>query len=286
MIIDGKQISQNLKDEMREEVATLKNWYGRQPSLAIILVGGNSVSSFYVKSKVKAAEYVGIRPILIEMPVDVSEAHIMAEIDRLNHDDQVDGVLVQLPLPEHINEDRVVAAVDPEKDVDGFHPMNVGRLWLNHESLVPCTHRGIMVLLEKAGIELVGKKAVIVGHRNVEGKQVAKLLLDRNATVTLADRHTRNLAQVCKEADIIVIAVGRPRFLTTDYVKPGATVIDMGINRLEDGTVVGDVDFEHVAPIAGAITPMPGGVGPMTITMLLRNTIEVFQARQIKLKNQ
>lgn len=279
MILDGKQLSQELKDEMRQEVDALAQKYGRRPCLMVVIVGNNPASQSYVRGKIKATEYVGFDGSLVSLPEDVTEDALIAEIERLNQDEQVDGILVQLPLPKHISEDRVIAAISPEKDVDGFHATNVARLWLNQPCTVPCTPKGVIVMLDRAGIEISGKNAVVVGRSNIVGKPVAKLLLDRNATVTIAHSRTKNLKEVCRQADILVAAVGRPLMLTADYIKPGAAVIDVGINRLEDGRLVGDVDFEGAKAIAGAITPVPGGVGPMTITMLMRNTIECFLRR-------
>lgn len=279
MILDGKQLSQELKDEMRQEVDALAKEYGRRPCLMVVIVGNNPASQSYVRGKIKATEYVGFDGSLVSLPEDVTEDALIAEIERLNQDEQVDGILVQLPLPKHISEDRVIAAISPEKDVDGFHATNVARLWLNQPCTVPCTPKGVIVMLDRAGIEISGKNAVVVGRSNIVGKPVAKLLLDRNATVTIAHSRTKNLKEVCRQADILVAAVGRPLMLTADYIKPGAAVIDVGINRLEDGRLVGDVDFEGAKAIAGAITPVPGGVGPMTITMLMRNTIECFLRR-------
>ena len=279
MILDGKQLSQELKDEMRQEVDALAKEYGRRPCLMVVIVGNNPASQSYVRGKIKATEYVGFDGSLVSLPEDVTEDALIAEIERLNQDEQVDGILVQLPLPKHISEDRVIAAISPEKDVDGFHATNVARLWLNQPCIVPCTPKGVIVMLDRAGIEISGKNAVVVGRSNIVGKPVAKLLLDRNATVTIAHSRTKNLTEVCRQADILVAAVGRPQMLTADYIKPGAAVIDVGINRLEDGRLVGDVDFEGAKAIAGAITPVPGGVGPMTITMLMRNTIECFLRR-------
>ena len=279
MILDGKQLSQELKDEMRQEVDALAKEYGRRPCLMVVIVGNNPASQSYVRGKIKATEYVGFDGSLVSLPEDVTEDALIAEIERLNQNELVDGILVQLPLPKHISEDRVIAAISPEKDVDGFHATNVARLWLNQPCIVPCTPKGVIVMLDRAGIEITGKNAVVVGRSNIVGKPVAKLLLDRNATVTIAHSRTKNLKEVCRQADILVAAVGRPLMLTADYIKPGAAVIDVGINRLEDGRLVGDVDFEGAKAIAGAITPVPGGVGPMTITMLMRNTIECFRRR-------
>lgn len=264
---------------MKLEVEKLAAQYGRKPCLDVIIVGNNPASRSYVTGKIKATAYCGFDGELIELPEDVSEAELLRVIEERNQHAGVDGILVQLPLPKHIDEDRVIAAISPEKDVDGFHPTNVAKLWLNQECILPCTPKGIIVMLERAGIELAGKKAVVVGRSNIVGKPVAKLLLDKNCTVTIAHSRTQNLPEVCREADILVAAVGKAKMITADMVKPGATVIDVGINRTEEGKLVGDVDYEHVLPIAGAITPVPGGVGPMTITMLMRNTIDCFVKR-------
>lgn len=286
MIINGKLISQSLRDSMRDEVATLAAQYHRAPRLDVIIVGSNPASQTYVRNKVLACEYVGIDGHLIELPETVSETQLLDIIEGINRDEAVDGLLVQLPLPAHIHEDRILHAIDPDKDVDGFHPQNVARLWLGEPCLLPCTPAGIMALLEQSGVEFAGKRAVVVGRSNIVGKPVAKLLLDRNCTVTIAHSRTADLPAVCREADILIAAVGRPRMITADYVRPGATVIDVGINRISDPTtasgtrLVGDVDFDAVEPVARAITPVPGGVGPMTITMLLRNTISAFLHRQ------
>ena len=284
MIIDGKQLSQSLKDEMKTEVVELAARYGRKPCLDVIIVGNNPASRSYVRGKIKATEYCGFDGELIELPEEVSEAELLQTIDTLNRKESVDGILVQLPLPKHINEQKVIDAISPEKDVDGFHPENVARLWLNQPCIYPCTPKGIIVLLERAGVELAGKHAVVIGRSNIVGKPGAKLLLDKNCTVTIAHSRTQNLPALCREADILVAAVGKAKMVTADFVKPGAAVIDVGINRTEDGHLVGDVDFEAVKDIAGCITPVPGGVGPMTITMLMRNTIECFE-RRMKLKS-
>lgn len=278
-IISGKELSLSLKDGMKVEVENLEKQYGRRPCLMVVIVGDNPASRSYVRGKIKATEYVGMDGHLIELPEDCPEERLLQEISALNNDPQVDGILVQLPLPKHIDEEKVIAAIAPEKDVDGFHPENVARLWLNQPCILPCTPKGIIALLDKAGVEIAGKKAVVVGRSNIVGKPVAKLLLDRNATVTIAHSRTQDLPAVCREADILVAAVGRAQMITADYVKPGAAVIDVGINRVND-RLVGDVDFDSVAPVAGAITPVPGGVGPMTITMLMQNTIECFRKRQ------
>ena len=279
MIIDGKQIAQQLKEEMREQVAALSAQYGRKPCLDVIIVGENPASMSYVRSKIKATEYCGFDGELIQLPETTSQEELLRIIRERNENNNVDGILVQLPLPKHIDEQAVIEAISPEKDVDGFHPTNVAKLWLNQDAIVPCTPMGIMALLEQSGTPLEGRHAVVVGRSNIVGKPIAKLLLDKNCTVTIAHSRTADLAAVCREADILVVAVGRPQMITGDMVKPGATVIDVGINRIADGRLVGDVDFDSAASVAGAITPVPGGVGPMTITMLMRNTIECYKQR-------
>ena len=279
MIIDGKQIAQQFKEAMREQVAALAKQYGRKPCLDVIIVGENPASMSYVKSKIKATEYCGFDGELIQLPETTSQEELLRVIRESNEKESVDGILVQLPLPKHLDEQTVIEAIAPEKDVDGFHPSNVAKLWLNQPTIVPCTPLGIIALLEEIHTTFEGRHAVVVGRSNIVGKPVAKLLLDRNCTVTIAHSRTADLAAICREADILVVAVGRPQMITGEMVKKGATVIDVGINRLEDGRLVGDVDFESVAPVAGTITPVPGGVGPMTITMLMRNTIECYKKR-------
>lgn len=279
MIIDGKQIAQQLKEVMREQVTALAKQYGRKPCLDVVIVGENPASMSYVKSKIKATEYCGFEGELIQLPETTSQAELLRVIRERNEKESVDGILVQLPLPKHIDEQTVIEAIAPEKDVDGFHPSNVAKLWLNQPAIVPCTPLGIIALLEEIHTTFEGRHAVVVGRSNIVGKPIAKLLLDKNCTVTIAHSRTADLAAVCREADILVVAVGRPQMITGEMVKKDATVIDVGINRLEDGRLVGDVDFESVAPVAGAITPVPGGVGPMTITMLMRNTIECYKKR-------
>lgn len=279
MIIDGKQIAQSLKEQMRQQVATLTAQYGRKPCLDVILVGENPASLSYVKSKIKATEYCGFDGELIQLPETISQDELLQVIHQLNQADQVDGILVQLPLPKHIDEQSVINAIAPEKDVDGFHPSNVAKLWLNQPAIVPCTPMGIMALLQASNTPLAGKHAVVVGRSNIVGKPIAKLLLDANCTVTMAHSRTADLTSVCRSADILVVAVGRAQMITGNMIKPGATVIDVGINRTADGHLVGDVDFSSAQSVAGAITPVPGGVGPMTITMLMRNTIACYQLR-------
>lgn len=279
-IIDGKQLSLRLKGEMAEQVKALGAKYGRVPSLAVILVGENPASQSYVRGKIKAAGEVGIKSDLITMPADITEEALLAEIERLNADKDTDGVLVQLPLPKHIDEERVIDAIALEKDVDGFHPANVANLWLGKECIVPCTPKGIMQMIVECGFSVAGKKAVVVGRSNIVGKPIAKLLLDANATVTIAHSRTQNLSEVCREADILVAAVGRKHIIKADMIKAGAVVIDVGVNRDEEsGKLCGDVDTAAAQSVASYITPVPGGVGPMTITMLMQNTIECFEKR-------
>lgn len=286
-IIDGKALSLSLKEQMKERIVELEAQYGRKPCLAVIIVGDNPASRSYVRGKIKAAEFVGMDSRLVELPEDISEQALLEKIAAINAEDAVDGLLVQLPLPKHINEDRVIDAIDITKDVDGFHPQNVAKLWLGRPCIVPCTPKGIIAMIDSTGENISGKKAVVVGRSNIVGKPVAKLLLDKNATVTIAHSRTADLPAVCREADVLVAAVGRPEMITADMIKPGAIVIDVGINRIpcikEDGTegsrLVGDVQFSGASEVAGWITPVPGGVGPMTITMLMQNTIECFLAK-------
>ena len=278
-IIDGKAVSLAVKEELKARISELAGEGKRIPCLAVIIVGDNPASRSYVRGKIKAAEFVGMDNRLIELPENVQEEALLKEIAALNADPLVDGILVQLPLPAHICEDRVIDAISVEKDVDGFHPQNVAALWLGRPCIVPCTPMGIIHLIRSTGVEVSGRKAVVVGRSNIVGKPVAKLLLDLNATVTIAHSRTRDLAALTREADILVAAVGRPRIITGDMVKPGAVVIDVGINRTEDGHLVGDVDFESASAVAGWITPVPGGVGPMTIAMLMQNTLEAYLAK-------
>ena len=279
-ILDGKALSAVVKDEVRLEVIELEAKYGRKPCLCVIIVGENPASQVYVRNKVKAAAYTGMESRLIELPADVSEAALLERIAELNADAAVDGILVQLPLPKHIDEEKVIYAIAPEKDVDGFHPSNVSGLWLGKDCIVPCTPAGVMRLLDSTETDICGKTAVVVGRSNIVGKPVAKLLLDRNATVVIAHSRTDDLASVTRQADILVAAVGRPGLITGEMLKPGAIVIDVGINRTAEGKLCGDVDFASCAEKASWITPVPGGVGPMTIAMLMKNTIRCFKARQ------
>lgn len=275
-IIDGKAISLAIKDEVKAQIPSLEAKYGRRPCLCVIIVGENPASQVYVRNKVKAAEYVGMKSLLLRLPEETAEADLLATIARLNADDQVDGILVQLPLPKHISEDKVIDAIAKEKDVDGFHVLNVGSLWIGDKCIVPCTPKGCIHLIKSTGIDIKGKLAVVVGRSNIVGKPVAKLLLDENATVVMAHSRTADLKALTLQADILVVAVGKEKVITADMVKPGAVVIDVGMNRNAAGNLCGDVDFAAVADVAGWITPVPGGVGPMTIAMLMKNTVECF----------
>ncbi len=277
MVISGKELSARLKEEMAAQVAAFPDKYGRVPHLVVILVGEDPGSVSYVTGKAKASEVVGIRNTTIRRPDTITETELLTLIDQLNKDDSVDGVLVQLPLPKHISEDKVIAAIAKEKDVDGFHPLNVAALWQKQDCVLPCTPKGIIKMLKAAGVEIRGKRAVVVGRSNIVGLPVAKLLLDENATVTIAHSRTTDLPAVTRNAEILVVAVGRPKFVTDDMVADGAVVIDVGVNRDPDtGKLCGDVDFAAIEPKASVITPVPGGVGPMTICCLMENTIECF----------
>ena len=279
-IIDGKALSQVVKDEVKAEVLALEAKYGRKPCLAVIIVGENPASQVYVRNKVKAAAYTGMESRLVELPSDISEEALLQQIAILNDDPLTDGILVQLPLPGHIDEEKVIDTIAREKDVDGFHPLNVAGLWLGKDCIVPCTPAGIMRMLDSIGVELKGKNAVVVGRSNIVGKPVAKLLLDRNATVTIAHSRTGDLGEVCRSADVLVVAVGKAGLVTGDMIKPGAIVIDVGMNRNAEGKLCGDVDYASAEPVSSWITPVPGGVGPMTIAMLMKNTIACFLSHQ------
>lgn len=281
MIISGKELSAKLKADMAVQVAGFPEKYGRVPHLVVVLVGDDPASVSYVKGKAKASEVVGIKNTTIRKPADITEAELLALIATLNADPEVDGILVQLPLPEHISEAKVIEAIDKSKDVDGFHPLNVASLWQKQPCTVPCTPKGIIRMLKSAGVEISGKRAVVIGRSNIVGLPVAKLLLDENATVTIAHSRTKDLPSVTREADILVVAIGRPRFVTADMISDGAVVIDVGVNRdPETGKLCGDVDFAAAEQKASVITPVPGGVGPMTICCLMENTIECFLRRQ------
>ncbi len=279
-IISGKELSARLKAEMAAEVATFPARYGRVPHLAVILVGEDPGSVSYVTGKARASAEVGIRNTTIRKPATITEQELLDIIAGLNADDGVDGILVQLPLPRHIDEDRVIAAIDERKDVDGFHPLNVAALWQKQSCTLPCTPKGIVKMLKTAGVEIAGKRAVVIGRSNIVGLPVSKLLLDENATVTMTHSRTRDLAEETRRAEILVVAIGRPKFVTADMVSEGAVVIDVGVNRdPETGKLCGDVDYAAVAEKASVITPVPGGVGPMTICCLMENTIECFLRR-------
>ena len=273
-IIDGKAISAQIKDELKKKVEVLKETQGISVCLAVIQVGSDPASTVYVGNKKKACAYIGIDSLSYELPEETTQEELLTLIGELNGNKEVNGILVQLPLPEHIDEDAVIRAIDPKKDVDGFHPQSVGALCIGQPGFVSCTPAGIIQLLKRSGIEIAGRECVIVGRSNIVGKPMALLLLRENGTVTVAHSRTANLQEVTKRADILVVAVGRPKMITRDYVKEGAVVIDVGIHRNESGRLCGDVDYEEVAPVCSAITPVPGGVGPMTIAMLMYNCVE------------
>ncbi|GBF11040.1 bifunctional methylenetetrahydrofolate dehydrogenase/methenyltetrahydrofolate cyclohydrolase FolD [Tepidibacillus sp. HK-1] len=272
-IISGKEVAKSIREELKLEVETLKE-QGITPGLSVILVGNDPASHSYVKGKAKGCEEVGIKSEVIYMEETISQETLLAEIERLNLDSNVHGILVQLPLPKHIEEDAIINAIDPKKDVDGFHPINVGKMMIGEDAYLPCTPHGIIELIKRTGTEIKGKHAVVIGRSNIVGKPVSILLLKEHATVTIAHSRTQNLKEITRQADILVVAIGKPQIITKDFVSPGTLVIDVGVNRLETGKLVGDVDFEGVSNVASYITPVPGGVGPMTITMLLKNTIE------------
>ncbi|MFC5590970.1 bifunctional methylenetetrahydrofolate dehydrogenase/methenyltetrahydrofolate cyclohydrolase FolD [Sporosarcina soli] len=272
-LIDGKAIGQEIREEIKQRVDSLKE-KGMQPGLAVILVGDNQASRTYVRNKEKSSIEAGMKSVLIELPETVSEEDLLAQVAELNKDDSIHGILVQLPLPKHIDEDLVIQAIDPDKDVDGFHPINVGKMIIGQRAYLSCTPYGIIKLLERTGTEIRGKHAVIVGRSNIVGKPMGQLLLQRDATVTYCHSKTENLAEFTKQADILIVAIGRAKFITAEHVKDGAVVIDVGMNRDENGKLCGDVEFETAKEKASAITPVPGGVGPMTITMLLKNTLQ------------
>lgn len=283
MIISGKDLAVEVKQEVAEKVKVYVEQYGRPPHLVVILVGENPASVSYVAGKGRDAEEVGFKNTTIRKPESITEEELLNLIAELNADDSVDGLLVQLPLPKHISESKVIEAISKEKDVDGFHPLNVASLWQKLPCLLPCTPKGIIKLLDKAGVQIEGKKAVVIGRSNIVGLPVSKLLLDRNATVTIAHSRTKNLAQVTSEADILVVAIGKPLFVTADMVGEGAAVIDVGVNRHPvTGKLCGDVDFEACKDKASVITPVPGGVGPMTRACLMENTLECYLNKMTK----
>ncbi|MEX0415005.1 bifunctional methylenetetrahydrofolate dehydrogenase/methenyltetrahydrofolate cyclohydrolase FolD [Bacillus sp. C30] len=273
VIIKGNEVAEKKRAQLKEKVVKLKE-QGILPGLAVILVGEDPASRSYVKGKEKGCEQVGIYSELIELPETITEERLLAEIDRLNGDDRINGILVQLPLPKHIEEKAIIERISPEKDVDGFHPISVGRMMTGQDTFLPCTPHGILELVKETNLDISGKHVVVIGRSNIVGKPVGQLFLNENATVTYCHSKTQNIKELSKLADILIVAVGRPKMVTADYIKEGAVVIDVGVNRLETGKLCGDVDFDNVLDVAGYITPVPKGVGPMTITMLLHNTVE------------
>ncbi len=269
-IFDGKKISAQVKDECRERVAA----EGLNVTLAVIQVGNDPASAVYVGNKKKACEYTGMHSLSYELPEETTEEELLALVEKLNQDEKVHGILVQLPLPRHIDEDKVIETISPKKDVDGFHPQSVGALSIGQPGFVSCTPAGVIQLLKRSGVEMDGRECVIVGRSNIVGKPMAMLMLRENATVTVCHSHTKDLKEVTKRADILIVAIGKPKFITREYVKEGAVVIDVGIHRGENNKLCGDVDFDDVEPVVSAITPVPGGVGPMTIAMLMNNCVE------------
>ncbi|HGC9295024.1 TPA: bifunctional methylenetetrahydrofolate dehydrogenase/methenyltetrahydrofolate cyclohydrolase [Streptococcus agalactiae] len=273
-LIDGKALSQKMQAELGRKVERLKEQHGIIPGLAVILVGDNPASQVYVRNKERSALEAGFKSETLRLSESISQEELIDIIHQYNEDKSIHGILVQLPLPQHINDKKIILAIDPKKDVDGFHPMNTGHLWSGRPMMVPCTPAGIMEMFREYHVDLEGKHAVIIGRSNIVGKPMAQLLLDKNATVTLTHSRTQNLSEVTKEADILIVAIGQGHFVTKDFVKEGAVVIDVGMNRDENGKLIGDVVFEQVAEVASMITPVPGGVGPMTITMLLEQTYQ------------
>lgn len=280
MIIDGKSISSKRKDELKLKIDQLKEQGKRIPKLVVILVGDNQASQVYVRNKERGCAYVGMLSEIVRMDASTSEEELIHTIQKLNQDHTVDGILVQLPLPSHIDEDKILDLIDPSKDVDGFHPTNVAKLLLGQDGLVPCTPQGMMVLLDEINYDLTGKEVVVVGRSNIVGKPVSLLCLHKNATVTMAHSRTKDLKAVCQRADVLIAAIGKAKFFNKDYVKEGAVVLDVGINRDENNKLCGDVDYDDVKDIASYITPVPGGVGPMTIAMLLENTLHAYNKRE------
>lgn len=276
-IIDGKAISAQVREEISNKVIIYNERTGKRPGLAVVIVGNDPASQVYVRNKKKACEQVGFNSWVYELPQETTQNELNELIDRLNADELVHGILVQLPLPSHLDEEQVVLRIKPEKDVDAFHPYNVGRITIGNPKFLPCTPAGIMELLKRSNIEILGKECVVIGRSNIVGKPMALLLLAENGTVTVCHSKTNNLKEVCKRADILVVAIGRADFVTADMVKEGAVVIDVGMNRNVDGKLTGDVDFASVSKVASYITPVPGGVGPMTITMLLQNTLNAAE---------
>ncbi|WP_409346449.1 bifunctional methylenetetrahydrofolate dehydrogenase/methenyltetrahydrofolate cyclohydrolase FolD [Paenibacillus sp. MBLB4367] len=272
-IINGKEIVGSVREQIKSEVSALKE-QGCQPGLAVVLVGEDPASAVYVRNKAKSCDEVGIYSEVYRLPAETPQQELLELIGKLNNDSKINGILVQLPLPKHIDEDTVIDAIDVHKDVDCFHPVNVGNLMIGKKSFLPCTPSGVIEVLKRTGVEIAGKHAVVIGRSNIVGKPMAMLLLRENATVTVCHSRTANMEEMAKQADILVVAIGRGKMINRNYVKPGAVVIDVGMNRMPDGKLAGDVDFDDVLEVAGAVTPVPGCVGPMTITMLLQNTLE------------
>ncbi|BDQ45753.1 bifunctional methylenetetrahydrofolate dehydrogenase/methenyltetrahydrofolate cyclohydrolase [Enterococcus faecalis] len=278
-VINGRELADQMQAEIQKDVEKMTQ-QGIQPGLVVLLVGENPASQTYVRNKERAAAKIGILSKVEKLPETISEEELLAEIDKYNQDSRFHGILVQLPLPKHIDEEKILLAIDPKKDVDGFHPMNLGRLFVGKPEMIPCTPYGIMKMFEAYDIDLTGKRAVVIGRSNIVGKPMAQLLLMKNATVTIAHSKTEHLAEVAKEADILVVAIGRGHFVTKEFVKPGAVVIDVGMNRNQEGKLIGDVAFDEVSEIASYITPVPKGVGPMTITMLMYQTVEATKKQK------
>ena len=272
-LIDGKAISAQIRSEIKAETESFAAKYGKRPGLAVIIVGSDPASQVYVRNKRRACEEVGFYSEAYELPAETTQEELEALVDKLNADENIHGILCQLPLPKHLDENGVILKIDPKKDVDAFHPYNVGKIMIGDYDFLPCTPAGVMALLERSGIEVKGKECVVVGRSNIVGKPQAMLLLHAHGTVTVCHSRTKDLAEVCRRADILVAAIGKADFFTADMVKEGAVVIDVGMNRREDGKLTGDVNFSEVEPKASYITPVPGGVGPMTITMLMQNTL-------------
>ncbi|EOS24208.1 FolD protein [Lachnospiraceae bacterium 3-1] len=279
VIIDGKKISQQIKDELKEKVERLQA-QGKKGALAVIQVGADPASSVYVRNKKNACAYIGIESLAYELPEETTEDELLQLVNELNDKEEVKGILVQLPLPAHICEDKVIQAISPRKDVDGFHPQSVGAMVIGEKGFVSCTPAGIIQLLKRSGIELAGKHCVVIGRSNIVGKPMALLMLRENATVTITHSKTKNLPEICRQADILIVAMGKPQFIGAEYIKEGAVVIDVGIHRDENHKLCGDVKFEEVERIASAITPVPGGVGPMTIAMLMNNCVQAMEEEE------
>ena len=276
LIIDGKKISQEIKEELKEKVGQYKE-EGKKAALAVIQVGEDPASTVYVRNKKNACAYIGIESVAYELPEETTQEELLALIGELNGREDMNGILVQLPLPSHIDEEKVILSISPEKDVDGFHPQSAGSMLIGSKGFLPCTPAGVVQLLKRSGVEIEGKHCVVIGRSNIVGKPMAVLMLRENATVTIAHSRTQNLKELCKQADILIAAVGKPKFITADYVKEGAVVIDVGIHRLEGKKLCGDVDFDDVESHVSAITPVPGGVGPMTIAMLMHNCVSTME---------